>query len=121
MNKFDLLNKINKIASYLENNGNLEAANDLNDVFMKVSKSKLPGEMEGGHKSAPKGYPKKKKEYADPANFKYPLDTEKHVRAAWSYIHQERNRKQYTPAQFKAMCERIKKAGKKFGIEYSED
>jgi hypothetical protein len=31
--------------------------------------------------------------YADPKNFKYPIDTEKHARAAWSYIHQERNRK----------------------------
>lgn len=120
MDKITLLKRINKIASILEDNGAIESANSLNEIFIKLSKAKLPKEMEGGHKSPPKGYPKKKKEYGDPANYKYPLDTEKHVRAAWSYIHQERNRKQYSPAQFKAICDRIKNAGKKFEIEFED-
>jgi len=29
--------------------------------------------------------------YADPKNGKYPVDTEEHARAAWSYINQEKN------------------------------
>lgn len=121
MNKIKILNKLEKIARTFEDQNDWENSELLNDIFLKVAKSKLPGEMEEGHKSPPKGYPKKKKEYGDPANYKYPLDTEKHVRAAWSYIHQERNKKQYTPAQFKAICARIKKAGKKFDIEFEEE
>ena len=121
MDKINILNKLNKITFAFENSGDLRTANTLNEVFNKIAKSKLPKVMEEGHKSPPKGYPKKKKEYGDPANYKYPLDTEKHVRAAWSYIHQERNRKQYTPAEFNAICARIKKAGKKFGIDFADE
>ncbi len=28
-------------------------------------------------------------EFADPANNKYPIDTPKHIRAAWSYINDQ--------------------------------
>jgi hypothetical protein len=77
--------------------------------------------MESGHKSAPKGYPKKKIEYADPKNFKYPIDTEEHARAAWSYIHQERNRKGYTSEELAYIESRIKRALKKFDVDIKED
>lgn len=33
--------------------------------------------------------------YADEQNKKYPIDTEEHIRAAWNYIHQERNAAKY--------------------------
>jgi HK97 family phage prohead protease len=33
--------------------------------------------------------------YADPKNGKYPLDTEAHIRAAWSYINMPKNASQY--------------------------
>lgn len=64
--------------------------------------------------------------YADPGyqsdgKKRYPLDTEAHVKAAWSYINQEDNAKKYTADQVKAIKGRIKAAGKKYGIEYSED
>jgi len=44
--------------------------------------------------------------YADPGyqsdgKPRYPLDTEKHIKAAWSYIHQEDDRKPYTAEQLK--------------------
>jgi len=120
MDKVTILNNLNRIACRFEQMGDYETSSIITNVFIKISKSKLPKEMEGGHKSPPKGYPEKKKEYGDPANYKYPLDTERHVRAAWSYIHQERNRKQYSPAQFKAICERIKRAGKKFKIVFED-
>lgn len=72
------------------------------------------------HKSPPKGYPDSKTKYADPKNFKYPVDTEAHVRAAWSYIHMPKNRKGYTPAEVSAIEGRIKSAGKKFNIDFSK-
>jgi hypothetical protein len=37
MNKFDTLNKLNKIASVLENNGNVKEAEILTDVMVKIS------------------------------------------------------------------------------------
>src|SRR5260370_21603080 len=33
--------------------------------------------------------------YADPKNGKYPIDTEEHVRAAWSYINMPKNASAY--------------------------
>jgi hypothetical protein len=73
------------------------------------------------HKSAPKGYPKDKSEYADPKNYKYPLNTEEHVRAAWSYINMPKNQKGYTPSEVAEIKSRIKRAGKKFGIDFESD
>lgn len=93
-------------------------SNNEDDIVMA---SNQPDEMESGHKSAPKGYPKKKIEYADPKNFKYPIDTEKHARAAWSYIHQERNRKDYTASELEYIENRIKRALKKFNVEIKEN
>lgn len=56
--------------------------------------------------------------YADPKNGKYPIDTEKHVRAAWAYINVPENAAKYplngvTVSQVKA---RIRAAMKKLGI-----
>lgn len=60
--------------------------------------------------------------YADPVNGKYPIDTKKHAKAAWSYINQADNAAQYpmkgvTLAEVKA---KIKAACQKFGIKISE-
>ena len=43
-------------------------------------------------------------EYADPGHQgdkkkRYPVDTEEHIRAAWSYINQAKNAKEYSPEQ----------------------
>jgi hypothetical protein len=43
------------------------------------------------NKSAPKGYPKDKSEYGDPACYRYPLDTKARCLAAWRYVHQKDN------------------------------
>lgn len=120
MNK-DILNKLHRIAYALENNNDFESANAVHEVFEKIAKSDMPDEMKSGHKSPPKGYPESKLKYADPVNFKYPIDTEAHARAAWSYIHQKRNRAKYDPEEFNFMCNRIKKALKKFGVEIEKD
>ncbi|MCC2592728.1 hypothetical protein LKO27_04760 [Tessaracoccus sp. OS52] len=61
-------------------------------------------------------------EFADPVNNKYPIDTEEHVRAAWSYINKEGNADKYSSAEeVDRIKERIKTAGKRFGIEFSDD
>jgi hypothetical protein len=59
--------------------------------------------------------------YADPGYQKdkqkrYPIDTAAHVRAAWSYINQDKNANIYTAAQLSRIKSRIKSAAKKFGI-----
>ena len=64
-------------------------------------------------------------QYADPGYQadkvkRYPLDTEKHVRAAWSYINQADNAAKYTAAQARRIRARIKAAMKRFGIKASE-
>lgn len=64
-------------------------------------------------------------EYADPGyqndkQKRYPIDTEEHVRAAWSYINQEKNANMYTAEQLANVKSRIKTAAKKFGIEISD-
>src|SRR5262249_21207158 len=51
-------------------------------------------------------------EYADPGyqpdgQKRYPIDSDRHIRAAWAYIHQPRNAGRYTPEQFAAIKERI--------------
>jgi hypothetical protein len=117
-----ILSSLNQLAELFEANNEPVIASEIHDVFMRVAKkSTEPNEMESGHKSAPKGYPKKKIEYADPKNFKYPIDTEKHARAAWSYIHQERNRKGYTSEELAYIESRIKRALKKFDVDIKED
>lgn len=60
-------------------------------------------------------------EYADPGYqedgvHRYPLDTEKHVRAAWSYINMPKNQKVYSADQLAKIKAKIESAAKKFGI-----
>ena len=63
--------------------------------------------------------------YADPGyrdgTKRYPIDSEEHVRAAWSYINQEQNAAKYDSKELAMIKDRIRKAAKKYGIEISED
>jgi Family of unknown function (DUF6582) len=57
-------------------------------------------------------------EYADPGwqkdrKRRYPIDTERHIRAAWSYIHRPRNARRYLPEQLAEIERRILAAWKK--------
>lgn len=59
-------------------------------------------------------------EYADPGVLedgkkRYPLDTEDHIRAAWSYINQEKNAGQYTADQLASIKSKIGAAMKRIG------
>ena len=51
-------------------------------------------------------------DYADKANKKYPIDTEAHIRAAWSYIHMPRNAKEYSAGELSAIKTHIRNAWK---------
>lgn len=61
--------------------------------------------------------------YADPGYIggkkRYPIDKD-HVRAAWSYINQQRNSDRYTSAQLSAIKGKIKSAMRKFGIQVGD-
>ena len=46
-------------------------------------------------------------EYADTANKKYPIDTEEHIRAAWSYINKEKDAAEYSADELKTVKARI--------------
>jgi HK97 family phage prohead protease len=59
--------------------------------------------------------------YQDDGVKRYPLDSESHVRAAWSYINMPKNARKYSPAELAKVKGRIKAAARKFGIEISED
>jgi hypothetical protein len=61
-------------------------------------------------------------EYADPGYQadkvkRYPIDTEVHAQAAWSYIHQAGNAEKYTADQLSSLRTKIQAALKKFGVE----
>jgi len=75
----------------------------------------------GAHRRPPKGYPDEREKYAIPGWYAYPLDTEKHVRAAISYFSMPRNYSKFTPEERRSIWKRILRAAKKFGIEVSED
>jgi hypothetical protein len=60
-------------------------------------------------------------EFADPVNNKYPIDTEEHVRAAWSYINHKDNAAKYDKDEVDTIKNRIKRAAKKFDIEIEAD
>lgn len=63
--------------------------------------------------------------YADPGyqtdkKARYPIDTEAHVRAAWSYINQTSNQSGYSADQVSKIKARIMAAGRKLGIQFTE-
>lgn len=74
---------------------------------------------------APYG-PKSEVPYADPGyqddkKARYPIDTEEHVRSAWSYINQQKNAAKYSAADLKKVKARIKAAMKRLDIAVSEN
>lgn len=63
--------------------------------------------------------------YADPGYQKdgkkrYPLDSEGHVRAAWSYINQSKNQTFYSSDQVAKIKAKIIAASKKYGIQIAD-
>lgn len=90
---------------------------DWESCWNEASAAKQPSVKKSGHKSPPKGYPMEKHMYADPMNYKYPLDTEDHVRAALSYFSKPKNRSEYSSEEQEFMWARMLRAAKKYGIK----
>ncbi|GAA4626628.1 hypothetical protein GCM10023196_035630 [Actinoallomurus vinaceus] len=64
-------------------------------------------------------------EYADPGwqkdgKKRYPLDSEAHVKAAWSYVNQADNQKPYSADQLSKIQAKIRTAAKKLGIQIAD-
>jgi hypothetical protein len=59
--------------------------------------------------------------FADPVNNKYPIDTPKHIRAAWSCINHKHDAAKYDKADVARIKRRIKNAAKRAGIDISTD
>lgn len=59
-------------------------------------------------------------EFADATNKKYPVDTPKHVRAAWSYINHKDNAAKYDADEVKTIKDRIRRAAKKHDVEIED-
>ncbi len=60
-------------------------------------------------------------QFADTTNNKYPIDTDAHIRAAWSYIHHKNDAAKYSADDVAAIKHRIETAAKKHGIELHPD
>jgi hypothetical protein len=59
--------------------------------------------------------------FADPTNKKYPVDTPKHIRAAWSYINHKDNAAKYDKDEVRAIKKRIKSAAEKHDIDIESE
>ncbi len=59
--------------------------------------------------------------FADPVNKKYPIDTPKHIRAAWSYINHKDNAAKYDTDEVETIKDRIMREAGKHDIEIDED
>lgn len=92
----------------------LAVISDLLALRLGVSRADKDGPDSDGDNDEPYG----DVEYADPGYQadkvkRYPLDTEKHIRAAWSYIHQQRNEDKYSSEDLARVVARIRSAMKR--------
>jgi hypothetical protein len=76
---------------------------------------KKPGRKPFGRDGPPKGYPKDQAVYADPENWRYPLHTSWHAKAARRYFDDASNRSKYTKEEQTYMDSRIDQALERFG------
>src|SRR2546427_7036030 len=75
-----------------------------------------PTRKRDGRLGPPQGYPKDPEKYADPANWKYPVHTPFHARAARRYFNEPRNRAKYTPEEQAYGDKKINEALGHFGV-----
>lgn len=61
----------------------------------------------------------RREDYADPQNYKYPIDTEQHVRAAVSYFSKPKNANVYSSSEQRSIWRRIVQAAKRYDIQLS--
>jgi len=76
---------------------------------------KRPEKKPFGREGPPKGYPKDQSVYADPENWRYPLHTSWHARAARRYFDEPANRHRYSQDEQQYIDWRINQALNKHG------
>ena len=76
---------------------------------------KKPSRKPFGRDGPPKGYPKDQAVYADPENWRYPLHTPWHTKAARRYFDDYSNRSKYAHEEQAYIDSRINQALEKFG------
>lgn len=76
--------------------------------------AKKPGKKPFGRDGPPRGYPKDRSAYADPENWRYPLHTSWHARAARRYFDDVSNRSKYTDEEREYIDGKIDEALKRF-------
>lgn len=54
--------------------------------------------------------------FADSLHHKYPIDTDKHIRIAWAFIHEKSHLAKYSRRERKQMLRRIRTAADAHGI-----
>ena len=59
--------------------------------------------------------------FADEKNKKYPIDTEEHIRAAWSYINHKDNAAKYDKDDVENIKRQIERAAREHGIAISSE
>src|ERR1700722_639672 len=59
--------------------------------------------------------------FADPVHHKYPIDNEKHIRAAWKSIHVKSHAAKYNPDELVQIKQRIRDAGTPKGIKFKSE
>lgn len=74
---------------------------------------KKPDKKPFGRDSPPRGYPKNQSVYADPENWRYPLHTPWHAKAARRYFDEQSNRGKYSEEEQEYIDTRINEALKK--------
>ncbi len=74
-----------------------------------------PSRKADGRLGPPEGYPKDPDRYADPANWKYPVHTPFHARAARRYFNKPGNRAKYSPEEQAYVDRKINAALKRLG------
>jgi len=75
-----------------------------------------PSRKRDGRLGPPEGYPKDPEKYGDLANWKYPVHTPFHARAARRYFNEPRNRAKYTPEEQAYIDKKINEALERFGV-----
>jgi hypothetical protein len=79
-------------------------------------RAKVPARKRDGRPGPPEGWPKDPDKYADPKNWKYPVHTPFHARAARRYFNDPKNRGKYDEAEQAYIDKKIIGALAKFGV-----
>lgn len=94
-------------------------ANPLSRAFAMRSpmvRAVKPSRKRDGRPGPPDRYPKDPAKYADPANWKYPVHTAFHARAARRYFNKPENRAKYAPEEQAYIDKKINEALERFGV-----